>query len=156
MTYHMETDAEREHIPMQVCFSIIYRQGKVLHDRLMKKFGISGQQVGYVGYVCRHPGVSQEELAKTLQIDKGAVAKSVKRLVESGFVEKRRNEDDRRAYRLFPTEKAKETMRLGDEYIDKFNREVRKGMTEAEVATFESLLRKVTDNILEMTGGKRQ
>ncbi len=149
----MRQDAAGERRPMQVCFSIIYRQGKVLHDRLMKRFGISGQQVVYAGYVCRNPGVSQEELARRLQIDKGAVAKAVRHLTEEGFIEKRRNSDDRRAYCLYPTLRAEETVREGKAYIEEFNRRVTEGLSDQELETFERLLGRITDNIVRMTEG---
>ena len=56
-------------------FSIIYRHGRMMHDRAMREFGLSGQQMGYLRFVFENPGVSQEDIASFLMIDKGAVAK---------------------------------------------------------------------------------
>lgn len=139
--------------PLQVYFSIIYRYGRVMHDKAMERFGMTGQQMGYIGWINRSPGISQEELAKRLRIDKGAVAKSIKHLTEEGFVEKRKNPEDRRAYCLFPTEKAVEMCAQGERCYREFEREIMKGLTPGEEKTFEELLSRVTDNLVGMMEG---
>ena len=62
------------------CFSIIYRHGKTINDRMIRKFHLSGGQSRYLARICDNPGISQEELAQYYQIDKGAIAKSVRRM----------------------------------------------------------------------------
>ena len=37
--------------PLPVYFSIIYRHGRVMHDKAMKQFGITGQQMGYIRWI---------------------------------------------------------------------------------------------------------
>ena len=58
--------------PLQMYFSVIYRHGRVMHDKAMKQFGLTGQQMGYLKNINAAPGLSQEELAKQMHIDKGA------------------------------------------------------------------------------------
>ncbi|NLD19437.1 MAG: MarR family transcriptional regulator [Clostridiales bacterium] len=138
-------------------FSIIYRQGRVLHDRAMKEFGLSGQQMGYLRYIYENPGVSQEELAKKQFIDKGAVAKSIKDMIEKGYVTREQNPDDKRAYCLFPTEKAEKIGRAGEECTEKIEEMLMEGLTEEEIKTFKTLLKKITDNMAKMLeGGKKE
>ena len=72
--------------PLQMYFSVIYRHGRVMHDKAMEQFGLTGQQMGYLKNINAAPGLSQEELAKQMHIDKGAVAKSLKVLVKKGYV----------------------------------------------------------------------
>ena len=102
------------------CFSIIYRHGKTINDRMIRKFHLSGGQSRYLARICDNPGISQEELAQYYQIDKGAIAKSVRRMGELGYVKREQNPEDRRAYCLFPTE---------------------------EIETFQRLLLRITDNM---------
>lgn len=136
--------------PLQMYFSVIYRHGRVMHDKAMKQFGLTGQQMGYLKNINANPGLSQEELAKQMHIDKGAVAKSLKVLVKKGYVMRKRNPDDKRAYCLFPTEKADGINRLGQKHFNEFEREITKGLTEEERETLGRLLGTVTDNIAEM------
>lgn len=73
------------------CFSIIYRHGKTINDRMIRKFHLSGGQSRYLARICDNPGISQEELAQYYQIDKGAIAKSVRRMGELGYVKREQN-----------------------------------------------------------------
>ena len=77
------------------CFSIIYRHGKTINDRMIRKFHLSGGQSRYLARICDNPGISQEELAQYYQIDKGAIAKSVRRMGELGYVKREQNPEDR-------------------------------------------------------------
>ena len=74
------------------CFSIIYRHGKTINDRMIRKFHLSGGQSRYLARICDNPGISQEELAQYYQIDKGAIAKSVRRMGELGYVKREQNQ----------------------------------------------------------------
>ena len=136
--------------PLQMYFSVIYRHGRVMHDKAMEQFGLTGQQMGYLKNINAAPGLSQEELAKQMHIDKGAVAKSLKVLVKKGDVIRKRNPDDKRAYCLFPTEKAEGIKRRGEKHFNEFEREITKGLTEEERETLGRLLGIVTDNIAKM------
>ena len=138
---------------IHLCFSIIYRHGRIMHDRAMKQFGLTGQQMGYLRYIDENPGISQEDLARYLQIDKGAVANSVKDMVDKGYVDRRKNLKDKRAYCLFPSEKAENICRKGKACYAEFEKEITKGLTDEEIETFEVLLGRVTDNIVRMLGG---
>lgn len=141
--------------PIHMYFSIIYRHGRVMHDKVMRQFGLTGQLMGYLKYINENPGISQEELSRYAQIDKGAVAKAIKDMVSKEFVDRRQNPGDKRAYCLFPTEKAGRVYRLGEETYMKFERNITKGMSDEEIKTLTVLLGKMTQNIAEMLeGGK--
>ena len=47
---------------------------------MIRKFHLSGGQSRYLARICDNPGISREELAQYYQIDKGAIAKSVRRM----------------------------------------------------------------------------
>jgi DNA-binding MarR family transcriptional regulator len=51
-------------------------------------------------------GVSQEEIAEGLTIDKSVIARVVKNLIQNDYIVRKVNEEDRRAYCLFRTSKA--------------------------------------------------
>lgn len=139
-----------EHRSIQTGFSLIYRHGRIMHNRAMKQFNLTGQQMGYLKYISRYPGISQEDLVKQLRIDKGAVAKSVRDMVEKGYVSREQNAQDKRAYCLYPTEKAKWAVRCGAKHVLAFERKLTEGMSKDEIETFRRLLAKVTGNIEKM------
>lgn len=129
------------------CFSIIYRHGKTINDRMIRKFQLSGPQGGYLRWICENPGISQEDLAKFYQVDKGAIAKSVRRMEDLDYIRREQNPEDRRAYCLFPTKKAQELVVFCREDIRRMERAFEESLTPEEVETFKRLLIRITDNM---------
>ena len=133
-------------------FSIIHRYSIIYHIKALKKFKISGHQIGYIMNVCKAPGVSQEGLSAALGLNKGAVAKGVRPLIEEGYIQRIQNESDRRAYKLYPTDKAEELLSVAEGAMDAFSLVLTKGMTGAERKSFKMLLTKACNNVLEAAG----
>lgn len=129
------------------CFSIIYRHGKTINDRMIRKFQLSGTQGRYLRRVFENPGISQEDLAKFYQVDKGSIAKSVRRMEDLGYIRREQNPEDRRAYCLFPTEKAQKFCEFCKEDIRRMERTFEESLTEEEVEMFKRLLIRITDNM---------
>lgn len=65
-------------------FSIIHRYSRVYMSKLLMEYNIPGRAVPYFMEICAHPGISQEQIAKNLKIDKGAVARIVKAMLDAG------------------------------------------------------------------------
>lgn len=135
---------------MHVGFSVIYRNGRIMHDRAVRQFNLTGQQMGYLRYINQHPGIPQEELSRQMKFDKGSVAKALRDMADKGYIVREQNMQDRRAYCLFPTEKAAEIAKCGEKQAAEFERNLTKGMTGEEVETFKVLLDKITKNMAEM------
>lgn len=137
-------------------FSIIYRHGKMMHDRALKCFGLTGQQMGYMKMIHDNPGISQEEIVRVARMDKGAVAKSIRDMADKGYVIRNQNPDDKRAYCLSLTEKAEEICSEGDRHSREFEKRLTAGMSEDEVELFGILLGKIIANLEKvMTGGEK-
>lgn len=128
-------------------FSIIYRHGKTMHEKMLKEFDLSGPQIWYLKEIHENPGISQEDISQGYHIDKGSVSRAVKKLSDSGFVNIEANPDDKRAYRLFLTDKAQDTYRSCIRHMQYMEKCIEKGMSEEEIRTFRRLLIKVASNI---------
>lgn len=74
--------------------------------RLPAGAGLAGHQIPYLWSVCQTPGLSQEALARSLYVDKSNVARNIGALERLGYVERRRDGNDRRGWRIWPTERA--------------------------------------------------
>lgn len=137
-------------------FSIIHRFSIMFHVKALKNFKIAGHQMGYIMHICEKPGVSQEELSAFFGLNKGSVAKGIRSLVEEGYVRRIQNEKDRRAYRLYPTEKANELSTMAVGIMRTFDDILTKNMTVEQKELFQSLLSKACDNVMEAAGDARQ
>ena len=68
--------------------------------------GLKACHGSYLATICQHPGITQDQLARTIFINKSNVARQIAVLEESGFVTRRPCPEDKRAMQVFPTEKA--------------------------------------------------
>lgn len=55
-------------------------------------------------------GITQDEIVNDLGIDKGAVTRIIKSLIDKGLIEKNRDKVDKRCNRVFLTEKGKQAI----------------------------------------------
>ena len=62
----------------------------------------------YIYNIKFYPGISQRELAETLFVSEANIAKMVKKLVNKGLVEKRKDENNKSRNILFLTDKGEE------------------------------------------------
>lgn len=136
-------------------FSIIHRFSVMYHIKALKKYNIHGHQMGYIYHICETPGLSQEDLASCLRLNKASVAKGLRYLISEGYVRRVQNEKDKRAYQLFPTEKAKALSLECIQTINDFEEILTRGMTETEKETFQKLMTKACDNVMDAAGTDR-
>ena len=75
-------------------------------DRRAVKFGLTRAQWRATKMLYHRPGLRQNELAEALEIEPIAVGRVIDRLQAAGFVERRPDPNDRRAWRLHVTTQA--------------------------------------------------
>ena len=76
---------------------------------------------GYIIALTRTPGLSQEQIARRLCVDKSSVARALAVLEKMEYVERRRSDSDRRITLVYPTEKAFEAMSAINEIVNECN-----------------------------------
>ena len=73
-------------------------------DRLAP-LGLKGCHASYLTEVCANPGISQDQLAKRICINKSNVARQAAALEEEGFLTRIPSPTDKRIMELHPTQK---------------------------------------------------
>ena len=89
-------------------------------------------------------GVTAADLGKLLVLDKATLSGILDRMIDAGWILKKRDPDDKRLFRVFTTDKADKAKQ---ELIDlrvKANEELMEGFSEKEQAIFKRLLRELT------------
>jgi MarR family transcriptional regulator for hemolysin len=92
--------------------SIPFEIGETAHalrkafDRLAVGLGVTRAQWKVLFKLTRHPGLRQVELADILELEPITLCRIVDRLEEAGLVERTRDPEDRRAWKLHVTAKA--------------------------------------------------
>lgn len=124
----------------------LFRSAHALYDSKYRRLDLQRGQFIFLTHICECPGIRQADLAALLRVDKTTVAKVVPKFLRSGYLTRRRDEQDERVWRLYPTSRALE---LYDLVIEEENRSARAcfaGFSAEEQAVARRLLRRMREN----------
>lgn len=88
----------------------ISRCGNQYRTKELSALGLKGNQSIYLLQICRHPGLTQDQLARNLTMDKSAVARQLTCLEELGYVRRETTANDKRVLLVYPTQKAQDAL----------------------------------------------
>ena len=126
--------------PFMRQISITYRCAMQFREHELTDTGLAGCQTPYLTTLYRHPGISQEEIARSLNVNKSSVTRQLASLEEKGYVYRQPSATDKRIILVYPTEKALELKdRLFHCYHD-WNTYLTQGFTEEEKEQLSQLM----------------
>lgn len=129
--------------------SILYRYGQGHIGKKLEKYNIGSGQYIFLLALYRKDGISQEEISAHLKIDKATTAKAIKRLEEEGYILRETDIDDKRAYKVYLTEKALDIKPFVQAVIADWNNILASGLSEDEKENVLRLLKKMAENAFE-------
>ncbi|HEX8484803.1 MarR family winged helix-turn-helix transcriptional regulator [Sphingomonas sp.] len=127
----------------------VSRMRRTLFDDRMKPLGVTRSQWSVLAYLSRESnnGTMQVDLARDMDVGKVTIGGLIDRLESSGHVERRLDARDRRARRIFITEKGFETIRQMQTVGAELNDHVLEGVSERDLKITEKTLARVKENI---------
>ena len=103
-------------------FGILYRTFLSYMSKSIKNLEIAYSDSVFLVNIGDEYGISQEEMSANLSIDKAAIARSVKRMVQKGYVAYKSSQADKRIKRLYLTEQGEkiyeEILKLNAKWLD--------------------------------------
>lgn len=128
--------------------SIIIRHSNAFLLKRLQKYGVGCAEHGILMFLAKNNGVNQETIAQFYKLDKGAVAKTLGKLEEKGYIIRKVNEDNQRE-KIITLSKSGEAICVElQEVFKKFNTTIFEGMSSAEIKMLEELVGSVAKNIL--------
>jgi DNA-binding MarR family transcriptional regulator len=137
--------------------------GFLLHDvsRLMRaSFDQRAQQLGLTRAQWRvlvhlgpRQGVNQSALADILELDAVTMGRHVDRLQRDGWLERRRDPGDRRAWRLYLTEASQPTLDRMDEIATEMQAAALEGVSRPDRDRLTALLGRIKSNLAPPAAG---
>ena len=128
-------------------FSILHRQSDVFLSRRLSDLELNATQFAYLMCLSENPGSSQEQLSSLMRIDKGAVSKSIRQLVDLGYITYTVSETDKRQYKLYPSEKTAALLPQLQEIVMEYENYMMRVLTPIEADILKSLLEKLVKNV---------
>jgi len=101
--------------------------------RRMKAMELTGSEARALLYLGANPGIAQGRLAEIMEVQAIVLSRTVDRLAEAGFVERRLSETDRRLRLLYLTEEGKVLARRLNRMQDELDRGATANLSEEEL-----------------------
>ncbi|MED4453030.1 MarR family transcriptional regulator [Metabacillus fastidiosus] len=86
--------------------SLLHRYGNVYMNEQLKEYNLGAGQYQFLAVLYQNEGLSQDEIAYLLKMDKGTAARAIAKLEKEGYVERKIFSVDKRIKKLYLTEKA--------------------------------------------------
>ncbi|MNI82306.1 transcriptional regulator SlyA [compost metagenome] len=110
-------------------------------------YGIgSGGQHIFLKLIVNRPGITQDQMTNEMKFDKATTARSVKKLEEAGYIERRTDPKDRRSSLLYPTPRAVKFAPVLQSILADLDSKLTFELTEEEADQLVALLQKVSKN----------
>lgn len=89
---------------------LIHRYSQAYYVREMERLGIGSGQAVYLAELSHMGGLSQDELAKHLMLDKTTITRSLAKLESLGYIERKADKEDRRIKRVYLSEEGEQIL----------------------------------------------
>lgn len=125
------------------CINVTARCGNLRRSEQLLPVGLTGNQHTYILNICRNPGITQDQLARMIYINKSNVARQAAQLEQAGFIERLVDEQDKRQMRLYPTQKAQDALPAISQALREWNDYLNAEFTEEQQAMLAQMMEKV-------------
>lgn len=127
-----------------------HRCSKRYYNEKLNIDGITGNQQIYIFQICRHPGISQEQLSQRIAVNKSNVTRQLCTLEQNGFIHRQPSEEDKRVLQVFPTEKAESLYPKVLEVMHQWNQLLLEDFSEEEKNLLLSMMQRVQNKALQL------
>jgi len=122
-------------------------------DRRARNLGLTKSQWIVLAHLARHEGIKQSGLAEVLEVEPITLARHLDRLGHAGWVQRRADPADRRAWRLHLTEAAGPLLEALGALVDETMDEALAGLGPAERGRLYAALTAVRGNLSQREEG---
>ena len=132
--------------------NILYRQFNLFLNHELSGVELNSTDLMYLGTLFIEDGVTQDDLAKDFCVDKAATARSMQNLEKKGIIIRKPDESDRRAKRVYLTDKAYKYKPLMESIQKKWMKICNTPMNDEEVIQFGKNLEIITEHVKLING----
>jgi len=116
-------------------------------DEKLEDYGITGSMYRYILKLYRNPGISQDQMADYMCVDKSHVARVVRKLEDMGLIYRQEDQQDRRANKLFLTERGQQVRQPILDQMYAWSEIITKSVSLEDIALVNAILEKILKDI---------
>lgn len=134
----------------------VSRLRRIVVDRALKPLGLTRSQWWVLAFLSRRDGMTQTALAADLDLTKVAIGGLIDRMEAGGFVERRADERDARARRVYLTRSGLKLVSTIRESVDAVEAEILATVSDDELDAAANAMVKIKSRLLELVGGEAE
>lgn len=127
--------------------SIISRGSEIFFARCLDDFGITASEAIILMYLYEHDKPRQEDLSDYFMLDKGTIAKTLRKLENKEMIERFVNTEDQREKVINVIEKGLCIKDMITNLVRLWHEKMFEGLSQSDILLFEHTLSKITDNV---------
>jgi DNA-binding MarR family transcriptional regulator len=124
------------------------------HRKIMQNYldetGVYQAQHRLLMEISHNPNVSQNDIARSMDVSAATVAVSLKKLERGGYIHKEMDEGDNRLNKITITEKGNRVVAQSRQIIESTDRKIFEGFTEEDKSALSVLLHRLNANLARM------
>ena len=128
-------------------FEDLPRQLRRIIDEALQGYELSRTQWRLLAYVFRQEGLTQTELARFLEVERASAGLAIDALEKKALVARHQHPEDRRVWRILPTEKAKGLLHELRDTVDEVYAQLFQGFSQAELDQLGGFFERIAHNI---------
>ncbi|SFH27575.1 DNA-binding transcriptional regulator, MarR family [Desulfotomaculum arcticum] len=129
--------------------STIHRYSMIYKSRNVIQYGVGAGQWEFLNVLYQKDGISQDELAHKLNMDKTTTTRAVQKLESLGFVRRQSSEEDRRINLLFLTKMSLGIKTQFQSAMQQWTEILVQGFSEDERDLLLNMLKKISKNAVD-------
>lgn len=118
-----------------------------LLTRRLKDFNVTPEQFVLITRLMEEDGLSQKELAQRSEKDPPGVTRILDSMVTKGLIKRENQENDRRSFLIYLTEKARKVYKELLIIEQQTMRDIIDGLTEEQINSFKDILKQIKKNM---------
>jgi MarR family transcriptional regulator for hemolysin len=127
--------------------TVIARQMRLSFDQRVERGGLTRAKWTLIAAVARNPGVTQRTIAEALEVREITAGRLIDRLCDEGYLKRRENPNDRRAYCVYLTPAAQPLLDKLDEIAKSREAEIFVGFEADDLEKLDKLLDAIARNL---------
>ena len=130
--------------------SVLMRQLNLFFGHELSDVEITASELMYLSQLYIRDGLTQEEMAAVITVDKAATTRTIQGMEKKGLVRREAHEENYRAKRVYLTDKAKNAEPRIRELQKKWVDFITQDMTQKEAEVFAAQLKKMSQRAKEI------
>ena len=141
---------DEKNLPVGKLISIIARAQNIYLNHNLNDLGINATQLHLLFEISHQSNINQEKISQRCNINKGAVARSIKKLEDKGLVRREIDENNRRQNKVSITQMGEETLDKSFKILNDWENEVilEKGYVDKEL--LQKVLKEIAIKTIEL------